>query len=208
MQRSISHPAFAFALYGAVLTLWVLRLVLFNPLQNQPIQPWSQLFGIALKLAFFVVPALAFVPRSSVQRPARGLVIGFGLGLAYFGVSLLFRALTGNPRIDASALTGWWSQALGAAVPEELLFRGALLPLLARHHPFWRANLIASVMFLGIHVPGWISFGRSLEAIGQNAIGVMVVGLVTGWLWRRTGTLWAGMAFHLCWNLSFELLAP
>ncbi len=206
MQRSISHPAFAFALYGAVLTLWVIRLVLFNPLQSQLGQPWSQFFGIALKLVFFVLPALGFVPRSSFRHPARGLGIGFGLGFAYFSGSFLFRALTGDPRIDASPLAHWWSQALGAAIPEELLFRGALLPMLARHHPFWRANLMASVMFLGIHVPGWITFGRSIAAIGQNTIGVMVVGLVAGWLWKRTGALWAGVAFHLCWNLSFEVL--
>jgi membrane protease YdiL (CAAX protease family) len=206
MKRLISHPAFAFALYGAVLTLWVLRLIFLTPFQSHLNGPWLWYSNIRLKWAFFVLPALGFVSRSSVQKPLNGLLMGFSLGLAYFGARFLLKLLMGHPQIDVSPLSQLLAHALGAPVAEELLFRGALLPMLARHHPFWRANLIASVMFVGIHYPGWIMFGWSFIHIVQDTLGVMFVGLVTGWLWQRTGALWASMAFHLSWNLSVEML--
>jgi len=40
---------------------------------------------------------------------------------------------------------------------EEIPYRGFMLQKLAERLGFWRANLITSLLFLAIHLPGWIA---------------------------------------------------
>jgi membrane protease YdiL (CAAX protease family) len=65
----------------------------------------------------------------------------------------------GPPRCASDQVT--WnsvlSTSLGIGLFEEIPFRGFILQQFAERMNFWLANLLTSVVFLGMHLPGWLS---------------------------------------------------
>jgi membrane protease YdiL (CAAX protease family) len=43
--------------------------------------------------------------------------------------------------------------------------------------------------------------------MAAHSVGVFAVGLLTGYLWRVTNSLWPSIAFHVSYNLLFGLLS-
>lgn len=78
---------------------------------------------------------------------------------------------------------------LASAVPEEILFRGLLLP---------RVGLVGSSLLFGLVHAGY----GTVVQIAAPAL----LGLVFGLVYRRLGSLWAPIAAHFTFNLV-ELLA-
>lgn len=76
---------------------------------------------------------------------------------------------------------------------EELLFRGYILRLIERYFSTWTAIIISSILFGLIHAPN-----ENFSYIGLISIGLS--GLLMGWLFVRTGTLWAPTGLHFSWN--------
>lgn len=75
----------------------------------------------------------------------------------------------------------------GAAVSEELLFRGVIFAGLRRSLSLWPAALISSALWAVLH----------LAAANIAVVGVLALfGLVLAWLYERTGTLWAPICAH------------
>jgi membrane protease YdiL (CAAX protease family) len=79
---------------------------------------------------------------------------------------------------------------IGAPMWEEMLFRGFLLPPLAKMTGFWPAALATSGLWTGLHL------GYSLIGLGE----VFLIGLFFAWLMRRTGSLWVPIACHGAYN--------
>lgn len=75
--------------------------------------------------------------------------------------------------------------AVLAPIGEELLFRGLLLPHVARISTPWAAIAISALMFGALH-----------EAHGVARIGPMAIGAILGWARLRSGTLRAPIAIH------------
>ncbi|MEU4596833.1 CPBP family intramembrane glutamic endopeptidase [Nocardia sp. NPDC023988] len=89
---------------------------------------------------------------------------------------------------------------LGAAVTEELLFRGLLLQGLERLCGSWAALAITAALFGAIHManPGatlWTGFAIAVEA------GVL---LGAAFLWLRS--IWVAVGLHFAWNTTVGLL--
>jgi membrane protease YdiL (CAAX protease family) len=91
-----------------------------------------------------------------------------------------------------------------APVTEELLFRGVILRgLLRRFHP-WVAIGMSSALFAIVHLNPW------------QLITAFAVGMVSGWFFLKTGSLWPCIAAHALNNLMawlasvapFELWEP
>jgi membrane protease YdiL (CAAX protease family) len=83
---------------------------------------------------------------------------------------------------------------IGAAVWEEVVFRGLLFAGLARRWGFWPGAIVSSLAFSAIHAaPGAGSF----VYLGAQA---MVFGLIAAWLVRHTGRLWPAIVFHAANN--------
>lgn len=81
----------------------------------------------------------------------------------------------------------WWVVAIGTAITEELLFRGALLhAVLADVGPL--PALLASALVFGMH---HVAFG--VKAI----IGKVIAGLLWGWLVLISGTVIVSLVAHL-----------
>lgn len=77
---------------------------------------------------------------------------------------------------------------------EELLFRGFLLPALARRQRLAVALVLSSLLFAAIH----------LQPAGLPVLGTL--GLVMGLAMRHTGSLRTPILVHACWNGGLFLL--
>lgn len=144
------------------------------------------------------VPEIA--PAGAVFHTAIGIAIGVG----FIGVSVLM-VITEfsfglSPGAGTSIVASMVAVQAGAAVTEELIFRGLLLQALERLCGSWAALTITAVLFGLLHLanPGatvWSSFAIAVEA------GVL---LGAAFLWRRN--LWSAVGLHFAWNTSVGLL--
>jgi hypothetical protein len=143
-------------------------------------------------------------PEIAPARAGSHAVVGIVLGVVFIGVSVLvvitefsFTRSTGNP---ASVVASMAAVSLGAAVTEELIFRGLLLHALEKLCGSWVALAITAVLFGVLHLanPGatvWSSITIAVEA------GVL---LGAAFLWRRN--LWLAIGLHFAWNTTVGLL--
>ena len=88
-----------------------------------------------------------------------------------------------------------------ATLVEEIFFRGFLLNKFWQTTGFWRANLASSSLFALVHFPGWFVLGRAMPLVATDALGLIVFGMVFGWVMKKTGSLWTAYALHALNNL-------
>ncbi|WP_433223852.1 lysostaphin resistance A-like protein [Dactylosporangium sp. CS-047395] len=121
-------------------------------------------------------------------------------GIALFTVTIGLIALFGGYRVE-----GWgsfWAMLatlgtmIGAAVAEELLFRGALFRLVEEWLGTWAALAVSGVLFGALHLlnPGATAWGAL--AIAAEA------GLMLGAAYTATRSLWVPIGLHLGWNFA------
>ncbi len=92
-----------------------------------------------------------------------------------------------------------------APVFEEFLLRGAVLGNLQQQHSFWLANLVTSLFFVVLHLPGWFFMGTLVENLTQpvgGALSIFLVGLLFGYAAKRSRSLLGGILAHLLTNLA------
>jgi membrane protease YdiL (CAAX protease family) len=198
MKRYLDSPTMPYLLYTVVLLFWLARL-LFDGALNGLLSSMGSWANTIIKFVFFALPALLFINLNRLQT--RGWWVGLAIGVVYFLLRLCSDFIVGDSRQHWQS---WTSEIprLADVVVEEVLFRLALLPLLERQLSFGLANLVQGLMFVGIHLPGWNLQGLPLTVILEFSLGVLVVGLVCGYLNKRTNSVWAGVAFHWCWNFT------
>tara|TARA_R110002167_G_scaffold317549_1_gene523193 strand:- start:91 stop:498 length:408 start_codon:yes stop_codon:yes gene_type:complete len=79
--------------------------------------------------------------------------------------------------------------SLVVPVLEEIYFRGVILAGLMRHIPFWVANLTQAALF------GLVHENTTLFPF------YLALGVVAGWLTKRSESLWPGIVLHMFNNL-------
>ncbi|MBT2210553.1 CPBP family intramembrane glutamic endopeptidase [Actinomadura sp. NEAU-AAG7] len=145
-------------------------------------------------------------PEISRWGAGREALLGGAIGLGFVLVSTLLITAFGGYSFswaDHGFMAVVWSAVMvqiGAAVTEELLFRGFALQALEQ---MWgsRAAIVITGLFFGIvHLgaPGanaWSALAIALEA------GVM---LGAAFLWRRS--IWFVVGLHFAWNTTEQLL--
>jgi membrane protease YdiL (CAAX protease family) len=138
---------------------------------------WGAAFlALAVLLVLLVAVASNWIlkPDQSPQRDLQELV----RGLAGWGPSLALLATVAGL----------------APCFEELLFRGFLLPLLARNQRMLAALAISALLFGAMH----------LQPAGLPTLSTL--GLVMGLALRHTGSLRTPILVHACWNGSLFLV--
>ncbi|NUM47544.1 MAG: CPBP family intramembrane metalloprotease [Anaerolineales bacterium] len=178
-------------------------------------------YSTGIKFALWVLPAFAFAYR--IRREAPFHALGFTtfpsarqwlpllliLG-TYLGVIIGFETLTGQKELTFTRpLTFTFSGFLftfASPLIEEILFRGLLLKEFAHLMPKWRANLLTSLLFAGIHLPFWLSQEGFTPMVIANTVGVMLFSLVAGWLFLRSKSLWPPYLAHVLNNIVAGLL--
>ena len=76
-------------------------------------------------------------------------------------------------------------------------------------YPFWKANVLSTLLFCAMHVPGWIFGGRfpSPAAIAAALLPIAGLSLVFGWTKKRSGSLYASVTAHAINNFYHAFLA-
>ena len=153
------------------------------------------------------------VMRFVARRPATELaparagwraLFGAAIGVAFIGASMLSVAtefsFTWSGANAWSSVAGTAAVALGAAVTEELMFRGLLLQALERLAGSWVALAVTALLFGGAHLANpdatlWGGLAIAIEA------GVL---LGAAFLWQRS--IWFVAALHFAWNTCVGLI--
>lgn len=123
---------------------------------------------------------------------------GTGLGIGMVTLGYLFMMILGFATFEwgqfaLGSFTAWLLFFLVQPFFEELLFRGYVLRLIERYFSTWTAIILSSILFGLIHAPN-----ENFSYLGL--ISIALSGLLMGWLFVRTGTLWAPTGLHFSWN--------
>jgi uncharacterized protein len=173
------------------------------------------LYWTAAKVLIWILPVLLVVrlrDRESIaaylwlKNLRNGLRVGVLCGVVLAAVSMLADVATKHFRWPSPGFA-LVNVLVIAPVFEEIVFRGCFLRELQESQiGFWPANIIAALMFLGLHLPGWYFVGMLKPAQAVVAFGICLVGLVAGYARRRAGSTWAAVAVHFVNNLYSSFL--
>jgi membrane protease YdiL (CAAX protease family) len=167
-------PAF---ILGEIIPVFVLAR-LFTP----SVRASLRLFSVGLlPLLFSVVATLSFVLLQYNVAAIVEKLLPMPIQFQEFLLEITrVRSLSEFLRVASGVV-------LGAAVAEELLFRGLLQGSLEARHGRWRAIVLSSLLFAVLHDP-W------------RFVPVFFIGVLLGYLVSRGGSVYYGMVAHAVTN--------
>jgi len=197
----IFFAAFAVVWTADVIVAWRLEMV------PELLRPWLRaviwLGAVAVWGRWQRTPAparwLGLVPISGGQ--AACALIAFA---SIFCGNLLRVYFAAVPLHQLAAMTPAalvWSFV--AVFVEELVFRGVVQTRLAEQCAAPVAILVAAVLFLLIHVPGWTIL--AIPADARTVLSIFLIGVICGGLRHWSGSLWPAVAAHWANNLGAML---
>ena len=160
------------------------------------------LLNLTVRSLVWVLPVFLYIRYIDGANPVeylklkrhwkRGVIVGLLLTVVNLGGSL---ARLGIPHPSLNSIT--WNSVLGTSILigffEEVPYRGFILQKFEERFDFWIANLMSSALFLGIHLPGWISL--HLLRMG-NVVFVFTFGFILAIVFRYTRSLWSAIISH------------
>jgi membrane protease YdiL (CAAX protease family) len=215
----------AFALVFRALDIFVLRL---DEQIGEIILSKSLGFILVAAYTWWVGETLAAIGIHS-RRVIAALSIGAGLTGVAFVIAGIVQAVALSPgdQLTVVATDPKTGMAGGAgfaallilgnlinAFMEEGLFRGVMLPHFLQRLRFPAANVLQAALFSAWHLvwpiksylAGDVSLRGALARGGLLLLGTFVAGLIYGYLFWRTGSLWAPWAAHFVNNTILNLL--
>jgi uncharacterized protein len=158
--------------------------------------------NITLRLVIWVVPVFLYLKMIDHTRPLDYLKLrqhwkrGVLIGLSVTVINLLLSIVRfGMPHIKSHSIT--WNTILSTSLLigfiEEITYRGFIFQKLQEIFSFWIATLLSSILFLLVHIPGWISL-HMLRA--DRVIFVFAFGLLMVIIFRISKSLWAPITSH------------
>lgn len=203
---------FAISMFGWT-AAWLMKLWLAT------LVPWtgtaaaSSAYWTLAKVLLWILPALGLIRLSgrslaqviNLRNYRSWLLWGGGIGLAIGANEFVPSYLAGRPLLPTE-----WSFALAnvlliAPTFEELLMRGALLGNFEQRYPFWQANVLTSLLFVVLHLPGWYFMGNLWNILCQpigGALSIFLVSLAFGYAVRRSRSVMGGVLAHFLNNLA------
>ena len=175
-----------------------------------------------LKLVVWVLPSAAFAYWLRGERPAKYLglsvfpslrkwLLCLAVTLIFLLAVTLFEYTSGRKSFSGAGLSLLppvlaLLQLVLSPLLEELLFRGLVMNELMSLLPAYLANALTSLLFVGAHLPFWLSHGGLTRAMISNAFGVFVFSVVACWLFARTRSIWPPTVAHIANNILSSLL--
>ena len=168
-------------------------------------------YWLGMKLVIWILPAL-FIIRVSKQKNFKvidskqlpsAIVWGVGSGLIIGAITVITKLFTHQTIFSFSLSWPFLGGVIVAPILEEILFRGAVLPALKQQYSFIIANGITSLLFLGLHLPGWYFQGRLLENLinpVSGALSVFLLSLVFGYIAHKSKTVTGSILAHMVNN--------
>jgi membrane protease YdiL (CAAX protease family) len=160
------------------------------------------LLQLSIRILVWVVPVWFYLRYVDRVEPlgylklkdhiGRGLVVAIVLTAVNL-VGMLARFGLPHPTMERVT----WNSMLGTSFLigfiEEIPYRGFMLQKFAERFNFLLANLMTSLLFLAIHLPGWIAL-HTLRA--DAAAAILVFGIVMATVFKYSDSLWAPIVTH------------
>jgi uncharacterized protein len=204
---------------------WIIRATVFYTAVDLsiPSETARLVFSNFIKFLLWVVPTVLCVVYVEKQNPLktlkitapvdwRGFVIGLGISVLYF--TLIFgserwiskRTLTPLLQVSPIIWLAMFARVFFSPISEEILFRGFALPRLNERFSFWQTNTLQAILFTAIHWPNWLWINSFQAWMLATSIGIFLLGLFLGWLFRRTNSIWPPIAAHIANNFLTAFL--
>jgi len=205
MKRKFVNSSSLFYLYLIVFfAVWVGYVIW--------IYPWKETLGnttllyaivdITIRLLVWVLPVFLFLRYIDHVDPLeylglkqnwrKGVIIGIVFSLINFLASVI-RYGTPHPSIESITWNSILSTSIFIGFVEEIPFRGFTLQKFEAQYGFWVANVVSSILFLVIHLPGWVLFNQ-FNII--NAISIFIFGALWAILFKYSKSLWGAIIAH------------
>jgi uncharacterized protein len=201
-------------LLAAWIAAWALNIALRGRLQ------WDvgtdTIYWIVMKVLVWILPAvlaIRLIERADVaefmearpQDAPRGLRWGLLVGLALVVVSYVGKTLpSGTPPRALTLDLVLLNAVVVAPLVEEITLRGFFLKRLELNgRGFWSANILTTLVFVLMHVPGWLFKGRfpSMVSLVLAMGPLAVLSLLLGWTKKRSKSLYGPIVLHAINNL-------
>ncbi|GGE58090.1 CPBP family intramembrane glutamic endopeptidase [Priestia taiwanensis] len=184
----------------------------------QYIEPLSEvtatLLSACMKVIVWILPVWLYIKYYLHMNPIKYLKMdnvykGVRFGLAFsllLGLYFTFNVyIVNNQSFNFHlSLSNYINGILLVGITEEIVFRGFVLQELNKRLSFWKANVITSLLFLIIHYGIWLHDGVFF-AIGSH-IYIFLVGLFFGFVFKKSGSLWAVVILHSFHNLFVSMM--
>ncbi len=233
VKRPVLELVFALGLFGLFLVIQLLDFGIWN---IEPWQGWVRNFFLEIgrwTYGLTVLPewakqdtyiALSSTLKQLVPTILVFLLLGYrgrsmGLTRPYWklsamlvGITAVFGLFTGVlSRVPLTrVITLYFIGILVNALPEELFFRGMLLPRLEKvfANPL-NALMVSALLFNAMHLPIAIHNGASLQTAVLDIFSIgYPSGLIWGYLYLRTRSILPGVFWHAAnVNLGFVLMS-
>ena len=79
---------------------------------------------------------------------------------------------------------------------EEIPVRGLVFQKLNEFMGFWQASAPGSFIFVCLHIPYWISIGKSISSYPYSALYIFVFAMILCFVLKRSGSLWGCIIIH------------
>ena len=229
-QQQLARPIFVtLALFFAVVAIRSIDIFLMRLVDLPDKNIVSRMLGLLLILGYLRVLRK---PISSIGLNAKNfdkafLIGGLSLVILYtvlYSVQFYLLSTAGeSPRLVFGAIdkeTGAMGDTFFTlfylfgqfvnAFMEELIFRGVMLPHFMRRFSFWKANALQAFLFglahyvfpLSSWVSGQATSGEAFAEAASLLVFTTIGGLVFGYLYYRTASLWTAVFAHLIDNVA------
>lgn len=169
------------------------------------ITAWLLLGAVWLSAAWFTlrldrqpVAALGLQRRAGWQRElATGLLLGLALIAPIWLLLVLFGRANPHPALGnaGAALATALLALVPMAVSEELLFRGYLQRNLTQALGGWPALILMGILFSFFHL-------QNPERSFLAMLNIGLAGVLLGYPYWRSGSLWLPLGLHFSWNAA------
>lgn len=196
-------------------TVWTIYVLTLYPvvISGKTI-PGRIIFNEFIRALIFVAPIILLIKFFYGERPLSflkldknvktgilwGTVAGVGYAVLVCGRILL---TGGNINPKPVSIEAWLTAVSTATLIEEISFRGFLLASFEKVMKFWKANMLTAFLFVAIHFPGWIILSGAplLSERIVPMLEILFLGLLLGFLFRKSNSLWACVILHAVNNL-------
>jgi uncharacterized protein len=222
MPKSQNPPSHilkrTYGIYAGLILVWILVWTLKFYLIDSNFA-WlttdagSFTFWTIAKAIIWVLPALWLIRLSERSLKEvfnfsnwRGLLAwGGGIGLLIALAGFVPKLIAGQALLQSEFSFALLNVLAIAPIFEEFLMRGAILGNLEKGYSFLTANIASSLLFIGLHLPGWYFAGSLMKKLTNplgGASSILILGLLFGYAVHKGKSVGGGMIAHFLNNLS------
>ncbi len=203
-----------YILFSVIIILWIIAWIL--KIQIDEIAGKTALgsftYWTTAKLLIWILPSLWLIRLSgrnlnlvfNLSNYKKWLLWGTGIGSGLALVGIARNYLNGSSIFPTRFDYALVNILLISPVFEEFLVRGALMGNLQKTSSFLKSNIISSLMFVILHMPGWFFMGSLTSNITKldGVVSIFFIGLLCGYAVKRGNSVLGGVIVHFINNLT------